>query len=142
MTGMAVLLWVRAHWRESLAVVLLGAVVIGATVAYGSWSLRGAKIERLEVKIETERANASQLAAMLERSNLSAREWQTAAVTCSEATAQLELEATRQRQAVELERHKLAVERAARRAAEARLADAITAPECEAAVQQLAEVLR
>jgi hypothetical protein len=142
MTGMAVLLWVKAHWRESLAVVLLGAVVVGATVAYGSWRLRGAKIERLEVKLETERANSAQLSGMLARCNLSAREWQTAAVTCDEATRQWIMEAERQKLAVKTERERLAAERRARREAEARLADAVTAVECEAAVLQLAEVLR
>ena len=122
--------------------ILAGGIVVGGALLYGSWHLRGAKIERLEVQLETAKARGTQLEDMLSRTNQSAKEWQTSALACSEATTQLKLESEQRRQAVELERQKLAVEREARREAEARLADAITATECEEAVRQLAEVIQ
>ena len=137
-----ILLWLKLHWRETLVAALLGAVVVAGAMLYASWHLRGAKIERLGVKLETATARSAQLEDMLARSNQSAHEWQAAALACDAGTTGLQLEAERHRQAVELERRKLEAERDLRRAAEGRLADAITATGCEDAVRQMAEVLR
>lgn len=155
MTGLEILAaakawkWISEHKAEALGIGLAAAVVIAGVVAWGSWYYRGVKlrgaletIQQLEGKIKAAGEREAGITDMLARSNQSAKEWEAAALKCDAGTAALQLEADRQRQARDMERRRLAAEREARREAEARLAEAITATDCEDAVQQLAEVLR
>lgn len=137
-----ILLWLKSHWKEAAVAALLGTIVVGLALLYGSWHLRGAKIERLQAKLEAAETRETSALEFAARSTESAKEWQARALECDAATARWQLEAEARQQAVEMERLKLAAERRARREVEARLADAITSTECEGAVQQMAEALK
>lgn len=138
MTWFAIWSIVRRHWQW----LVVGAVLVGLFSLYGSWRYRGSRIDALEVELAAAKDTNSRLLNTTERLQQAAKEWRDVAAECSDNTAKLGIEAEQYRQRLDQERRARAAEREARRQAEARLADAITASECDEAVKQLAEALR
>ena len=138
MTLAIILNFLRKHWQW----IVVGLVLVGLFSLYGSWRYRGSRIDALEVELSAAHDTNSRLLDTTARLQQAAKEWRDVAAECSDNTAKLGLEAEQYKQRLDQERRARAAERDARRQAEARLADAITASECEEAVKQLAEALR
>jgi len=76
MTSALIIKFVKDHWRELTAAMVIGALVVGVSLFYSSWKMRGAKVERLQVQLETalfqnqkDRAACAEIAATLARVN-------------------------------------------------------------------------
>jgi len=140
-TWLAVLGWLRKHWKTAAAAVVIGGILISFATLYSLLQIERGQTARLRGEldaktalVETYKTKLGEVVAVNHEWQVKATEW-TSAVDLMKARADGYLE-------------RLNAERAARRATETALSEAqakldaqITAPDCSGAVNQLIDAL-
>jgi len=83
-TTALILRWLAGHWRQIAGAAVIGLIVIGASSFYSSWKMRGVKVDRLQIELDSsqlarasERQVCAELAAILREQQAAIALWQT-----------------------------------------------------------------
>ena len=82
MTAALILRWLAGNWKQIAGAALIGVVIISASSFYSSWKMRGVKIDRLQIELDSEqfarandRAVCAELAAQLREQQAAVELW-------------------------------------------------------------------